>query len=251
MSVRLLFSYLARMSMYLFSDAHLGAGTAEDEAVKLERIGRLFELVKTNGDRLVILGDLFDFWFEYRYVIPKAYHRVLFMLQELVAGGIRVDYISGNHDFWMGDFFTQHLGIHVHRDGFDTEYGGRRLHLIHGDGLSSSDRGYRLLKRILRNPFNVWLYRLLPPDWAYPLARKVSHSSRRRSETNDLSFARDYEAYARGKLADGFDVVAIGHIHLPVCLRYEDGVYVNTGDFIKHFSYARINAEGVHLDYLR
>ncbi len=238
------------MAMYLFSDAHLGAEGPDDEARKVAQIARLCELVKADGDRLVILGDLFDFWFEYRHVMPKEHMEVLFMLRELVQQGVRIDYVSGNHDFWMGDFFTDQLGIHVHRDTYETEYAGKRLHLTHGDGLSPSDRGYHLLKRILRNRFNIWLYRKLPPDWAIPLARKVSHNSRQRSATTDMSFTVDYENYAEAKLAEGFDIVAIGHIHLPVLREFPKGVYVNTGDFIVHFSYARLNADGITLECL-
>ena len=166
------------MALYIFSDVHLGADDDDTEAAKLAKIGLLFERVKADGDRLIVLGDLFDFWFEYKHAIPKEHHRVLFMMTELIERGIKIDYVSGNHDFWLGDFFSTQMQISLHRDFLDLDYDGRRLHLIHGDGLARADRGYRFLKRILRNPLNIWLYRKLPPDWAIPLARKVSGSSR-------------------------------------------------------------------------
>ncbi len=239
------------MALYIFSDAHLGSGSTELEKIKVEKIRQLFERVKTDGERLVILGDLFDFWFEYKHAIPKEHHQVLFMMTELVERGIVIDYISGNHDFWMSDFFSEHIGVNLHRDHLDLEYGGKELHLIHGDGLAPADRGYRVLKRILRNPINIWLYRKLPPDWAIPLAKKVSGSSREYTSRRDHTFAKDYEAYAARKIEEGFDVVAIGHLHIPVCRQFERGTYVNTGDFIHHFSYAKMVDGVIALEYLK
>ena len=239
------------MALYVFSDAHLGSGTPDLEARKVEKIRALFERVRADGDRLVILGDLFDFWFEYKHAIPKDHHQVLFMLTELVRSGVAVDYVSGNHDFWMDDFFAAHIGVTLHRDSLDLEYDGRRLHMTHGDGLAPADRGYRLLKRILRNRFNIWLYRKLPPDWAIPLAKKVSGSSREYTSRRDHTFARDYETYAREKLEAGYDVVAIGHLHIPVYEKWDTGTYINTGDFISHFSYARMDNGVMTLEFLK
>jgi UDP-2,3-diacylglucosamine hydrolase len=239
------------MALYIFSDAHLGADSTEKEAQKVARIASLFEKVKADGDRLVILGDLFDFWFEYKHAIPKQYHKVLFMLTGLIERGVVVDYVTGNHDFWMGDFFSTQMGVNVHRDFFDLDYDGKKLHLIHGDGLSKGDRGYRLTKRILRNRFNVWLYRKLPPDWAMPLARKVSGSSRRYSSRRDQTFVTDYQTYAEQKLAAGFDIVAIAHLHIPIIKPLGNGIYVNTGDFIDHFSYARFADGEISLQRLK
>lgn len=238
------------MALYIFSDAHLGAGAPDEESGKLARIRELFEKVHADGDRLVILGDLFDFWFEYRYLIPKQHNEVLFLLRKMVESGIPVDYVSGNHDFWMGDFFTSQLGITVHRDELELTAHGKKLYLLHGDGLAKADRGYRFLKKILRNRFNIRLYRLLPPDWAYPLARKVSGTSRHYTSARDHTFAPDYEAFAERKLSEGYDVVAIGHLHIPVRKEFGDGVYINTGDFINHFTYARIDGGEVALNSL-
>jgi len=239
------------MALYLFSDAHLGAGSAELEKLKLSRIRALFDLVQTDGDRLIILGDLFDFWFEYRHAIPKDHHRVICWLTSLIDAGIEVDYVSGNHDFWMGSFFAEDVGVRLHRDSLDTEYDGRRIHLTHGDGLAKADGGYRFLKRVLRNRFNIWLYRKLPPDWAIPLAKKVSGSSRGYTSRRDNSFVPDYEQYARAKLSEDFDIIAIGHLHIPSLQTFDNGVYVNTGDFIESFSYAKIVDGKITLEYLK
>lgn len=238
------------MALYIFSDAHLGSATAEKEAEKVAKITELFELVKRDGERLIILGDLFDFWFEYKHAIPKDHHKVLFMLTDLIKHGVRIDYVSGNHDFWMGDYFESEIGVTVSRDALETEYDGKRMHLLHGDGVAKADGGYRFLKKILRNRFNIWLYRKLPPDWAIPLAKKVSGSSREYTSRRDHTFAPDYEEYAHKKLNEGFDLVAIGHLHIPIEKKFEHGVYINTGDFIHHFSYVRVGDGAIELKYL-
>lgn len=238
------------MALYIFSDAHLGADTDEIEALKQEKLAALFDLVKADGDRLVILGDLFDFWFEYKHAIPKDHHRVLCMLDSLIRHGVQVDYVSGNHDFWMGDFFSKEMGITLYRDSLNLEYGGKRLHLIHGDGLAKADGGYRFLKCILRNRFNIWLYRKLTPDWAIPLAKAVSGSSRSYTAQRDPDFVADYENYAKEKLALGYDIVAIGHLHIPTIKQFDTGTYINTGDFIKHFTYAKVEGGKVLLEEL-
>lgn len=239
------------MAMYIFSDAHLGSGSDDLESLKVAKIAELFELVKKNGDRLVILGDLFDFWFEYKHAIPKEHADVLLMLRDLVQTGIHIDYVSGNHDFWMDDYFETQIGVTLHRDSLDTEYLGKRLHLIHGDGLAKADRGYRFLKKILRNRFNIWCYRKLPTDWAIPLAKWVSGSSRDYTSNRDHTFAPDYEQYAANRLSDGYDIVVIGHLHIPIHTELDRGTYVNSGDFIKHFSYVKLDDSGVALEYLK
>jgi UDP-2,3-diacylglucosamine hydrolase len=147
----------------------------------------------------------------------------------------------------MGDFFETQLGIPIHRDSLDIEYANKKMHLIHGDGLAKADGGYRLLKRILRNRFNIWLYRKLPPDWAYPLALYVSGSSRNYTRRRDPSFAPDYAAYAKNKLTQGYDVVVIGHLHIPVIEQVGSGTYINTGDFIDNFSYLKCSVENISL----
>lgn len=235
------------MALYVFSDAHLGSGSADTEATKLARMGDLFALVKEDGERLIILGDLFDFWFEYKHAIPKDAHRALMLLADLQKSGVTIEYVAGNHDFWMDDFFSNHMGIAVHRDHMEMDYRGRRLYLCHGDGLSPSDKGYRVLKKVLRNRLNIWLYRKLPPDWAIPLAKKVSGSSREYTARRDHSFQADYEHFAREKLGEGYDIVLIGHLHIPQHEEYENGLYINTGDFIHHFSYVRIDEQEAKL----
>lgn len=241
------------MALYIFSDAHLGATDSTNEEQRLQKISELFELIKEDGDRLIILGDLFDFWFEYENAIPNEYMKMLTMLAELRKGNVKIDYVAGNHDFWMGDFFPTQMGIEIYRDEFELTYQGRRIHLLHGDGLAKRDVGYRILKKVFRNRLNIWLYRKIPPDWGIPLAKYVSGASRKHTSPSEKlqrvekKFSVDYENYAREKLKKGFDVVVLGHLHFPSLEKFESGYYINSGDFIRNFSYVKIDEESVKL----
>lgn len=231
-------------SLFVFSDAHLGANDSERERAKREKISELLALVKARGSHLVILGDLFDFWFEYKYAIPKQQLQVIFKLADLVESGVRVDYVSGNHDFWLGDFLEVEAGVTIYRESLEIERDGKKLFFIHGDGLAPQDWKYRILKRILRNRLNIALYRLLPVDWGMPLAHWVSGSSRKhtskRTDLGEHDFHPAYEAYARSKLAEGYNTVLLGHLHTPLRHDWPEGTYINTGEFISRFNYVEM-----------
>jgi len=240
------------MAVYFISDAHLGSDDPAREQIKRDRLFRLFDRVGADGEKLYILGDLFDFWFEYRHAIPKRHLGVVFRLAALTEHDIPVHYITGNHDFWLGDFLAEETGVSIHRDCYDTTEQGLRLFLIHGDGLSPSDWKYRTFVRFpLRNRAAIALYRLLPVDWGIPFAKKVSSRSRSYTAGRDPEFLTDYEEYAQRKLADGYDAVIIGHTHQPQFERYDNGIYLNTGDFINHFSYGKLVDGRLTLEYLK
>ncbi len=229
------------MAVYFLSDAHLGSDDPGSEKLKIEKLFAFFDMVKADGSELYILGDLFDFWFEYKHAIPKQHLKVVFRLASLVENGIKIHYITGNHDFWLGNFLTDEVGLTIHRDHTETTIDGLRLFMIHGDGLSPSDWKYRVFIRTpLRNRLAVWLYRLIPPDWGIPLAKAVSSHSRNITSDREPAFLKDYEEYAQKKLSEGYDAVLIGHVHYPVFKQFDNGIYVNTGDFYHHFSYGKL-----------
>jgi len=238
------------MAIYFFSDVHLGASDKAGEQLKIQKLYSLISKIRNDGAKLFILGDLFDFWFEYKHAIPKEHLKIVFQLASMVEKGIEVHYISGNHDFWLGEFLSREAGIVIHRDFFETSEDGKRFFMIHGDGLSPSDWGYRILKKVLRNRFNIWLYRKFPPDWGIPLARFVSSSSRGYTAGREPAFVKDYENYAARKITEGYDFVLIGHLHFPVYKEFDNGIYLNTGDLIEHFSYARFDTGKLSLEYI-
>ena len=239
------------MAVFFLSDAHLGADDDNREQIKLKKLFAFFDMVKEQGEKLYILGDLFDFWFEYRTAIPKQHLKVVFKLASLIEENIPIHYITGNHDFWLGDFLSKEVGLVVHRDHTEATEDGLRLFLIHGDGLSPSDWAYRLFVRAtLRNRLAIWLYKLIPPDLGIPLAKAVSSSSRNITSGRETGFLKDYEIYAEKKLTEGYDVVIIGHTHEPVLKRYEKGLYLNTGDFYYNFSYGKLVDGSLTLEYM-
>jgi UDP-2,3-diacylglucosamine hydrolase len=230
------------MPIFFLSDVHLGHDSPEKEVLKLERLDGLFELVASEGKKLYILGDLFDFWFEYKHAIPKSHLNTLFKLQRLIDAGVSITYITGNHDFWLGDLLSTQLGIDVIRDETVVEHQGKRILLIHGDGLARSDGAYRFLKRVLRNPMNVFLYRLIPPDIGIPFALRCSRTSRKHSSKRPQDeFLQEYRDFAERKLAEGLDAVVCAHTHYPELIEFDNGIYVNTGDWIDNFTYVTLD----------
>ncbi len=239
------------MAIYFFSDAHLGAAEKSKEEIKLQKLFSFFELIRPDAQKVYILGDLFDFWFEYKHAIPKEHLNVVFRLAALIEQGVEIHYISGNHDFWLGDFLAKEVGLKIHKDFYETTEEGKRLFMIHGDGLSPGDWKYRILRRILRNKVNIWLYRKIPCDLGIPFAKLVSRTSALHSEGSINRFAQDYESYAAEKLKENYDAILIGHTHYPQRIEYNGRIYLNTGDFINNFSYGRLKSGELTLEYLR
>ena len=227
---------------YFFSDAHLGLGTPEEDRAKENRVLSFLDMVAADGTQLYIVGDLFDAWIEYRTVIPKGHHRLLTRLEDIARSGIETHYLVGNHDFWTLDFFTKELGIHTHPDAYETNIDGKRFYIHHGDGFATNDTGYRILKKILRNPLCVWLYRWVHPDIGYGIARSSSSNSRQYTSGKDYGEADGMIAAATQKISDGFDVVVMGHRHQPLYKKIEQGtkhgLYVNLGDWMQFNTYA-------------
>jgi UDP-2,3-diacylglucosamine hydrolase len=227
-----------RDKVFFFSDAHLGCGNPAQEKEKEDRVISFLGQVGKEASHLYIVGDLFDFWFEYRYLIPKNFQKILNQLGRLKDSGVKIDYLCGNHDFWLGDFLPEQMEIPVHRDFLEVEHQSKKIFISHGDGLAKSDWGYRILKKILRNKINIWLYRQLPPDFSIPFAKLVSGTSRDYTSGRETKFLEEYRQFAEEKIKSGFDIVILGHTHQPQIEKIENGTYVNLGDWFNHFSYA-------------
>jgi UDP-2,3-diacylglucosamine hydrolase len=225
--------------VYFLSDAHLGADSEQKEKLKEKKLLTFFDQIKEDGDFLYILGDLFEFWFEYENVIPKNHFKILIKLKELTQRGLKVIYIAGNHDFWLGDFLKTEIGIKIYKEPISVEHQGKRILLIHGDGLAKRDKGYRILKKILRNKTNIWFYRQLPPDLGIPLAKKVASLSRSHTSQKDYQ-PEDYINFAREKIQQGYDAVIMGHTHYPMIKDLGKGIYLNIGDWIENFTYGKL-----------
>lgn len=226
--------------IYFISDAHLGEDISKVEKSKEERLIAFLRHIAQDAAFLYVVGDLFDFWFEYKQAVPARHHRVLHRLATLVQQGIHTVYVAGNHDFCLGHFLSQEIGMEVSAQPLAVEHHGLRLFVAHGDGLASKDRGYRFLKKILRHPLSVWLYRQVHPDIGLPLGKLISASSRAYTDQKALKMVAEYELAARQKLSQGFDAVILGHSHYPILRRFGEKTYLNIGDWITHFTYGML-----------
>jgi UDP-2,3-diacylglucosamine hydrolase len=230
------------VATYFVSDFHFGEPDVERDRKKLRLFYYLLDQIRGDLDHLVILGDLFDFWFEYRHLIPKQHLPVLFRLKELVESGVRVTYVCGNHDFWVGEFMESELGFKLVRDEFVIDSPAGKVLVLHGDGVAPSDWKYRVLKRVLRNRVNIALYRLLPPNIAYGLALTVSRRSRGHTSMRPRdSFVEEYVSFARKKHAEGYFAIVCGHIHAPEIRQLGGNCYVNSGDWLDNYTYVRFD----------
>ena len=218
--------------VYFISDAHLSFFNNHAE----KWLASFLAGIKKDTSHLYMVGDLFDFWLEYKNVIPAAFLRILSVLLDLTQNGVKVIYLPGNHDFWLGDYLHRQVGIVLAEEKLDVIHQGRRIHLFHGDGLAYGDYGYRFIKKLFRFKPNIWLYKLLPVDLAYRLAFSVSGASRDYTSKKEKNLQGYYD-YANEKIKAGSDAVIMGHTHVPEIKKLENGLYINTGDWIEHFSY--------------
>jgi UDP-2,3-diacylglucosamine hydrolase len=222
--------------VYFLSDAHLGAVLIPDAQKQREQLDRLLDRVSQDARSLVLVGDLFDFWYEWRYVIPKEPFHLLHRLRNLVDAGIEVHYLAGNHDFKLRGFLESEVGLIVHADTLTAEIGAQPTYIFHGDGILARDSGYRLMKGVFRNRLAQRVFSWLHPDLAMRLARGTSVTSRTVKKMRVYDDA-EYLAFAQKRFAEGYAGVVLGHTHRPV-EHVEDGhTYVNLGDWIYEYSF--------------
>lgn len=226
---------------FVASDMHVGAAPPSSEAA----VVRWLDHVAREAGSLVLVGDIFDFWFEYRRVILRDHFRVLAALRRVVEAGVPVTYLGGNHDWWGGSFLEDDVGVAFHRDPVELELGGRRLLAAHGDGLGRGDLGYRILRILLRSRLTRRAFRWIHPDVGARIADAVSGTEAREGSgsgptPDERARAAFLEEWARERLeADPeLDGVLVGHAHVPAVTEVEPGrFYLNAGDWIHHRSY--------------
>jgi UDP-2,3-diacylglucosamine hydrolase len=229
---------MPNLPIYLASDVHLGSAPPETEPAFLQWLDHC----GTHASRVIINGDLFDFWFEYRSAIPRGHTRVLGALASLVDAGIPVLLMGGNHDWWGGSYLRDEIGVEFHQEPVVLELHGRKVLRAHGDGVGGGDLGYRLLKLVLRGRLTRWAFRWLHPDVGAWVARKVSKTDARLGEPLEKQLARTrfLERWATEYLESHGDVdlVVLGHTHIPLLKEAFPGrFYLNTGDWLVNRSY--------------
>jgi len=239
--------------IYFLSDFHLGA---PDHASSLERertIVRFLDEIKRDAEEIFLVGDLFDFWYEYRKVVPKGYVRLLGKLAELSDAGVSMHFFVGNHDMWMRDYFQQELNIQVYYEPREFERKGKKFLIGHGDGLGPGDHGYKRLKKLFRNPVSKWMFGILPPVAGMGLAHYLSRRSRAQTGATEEQFLGEEKEwliiYCQERLRQQhFDYFIFGHRHLAIDFALPGGSrYINLGDWIRYFSYAVFDGEELEL----
>ena len=231
--------------IYFLSDFHLGAPDRATSLVRERRIVAFLETIRRNAAAIFIVGDLFDFWYEYHTVVPKGYIRILGKMAEITDSGIPIHFFTGNHDMWMRGYFEQELNIPVYHQPRIFEYNGKKLLVGHGDGLGPGDHGYKFLKKIFRNKVCQALFGILPPAVGVGIAGWLSRRSRAVTGSSDAHFLGEQKewliAYCREVLkTQPIDFFIFGHRHLPIDFLLQPGTsrYINLGDWIRYYTYA-------------
>ncbi|MBP8042082.1 MAG: UDP-2,3-diacylglucosamine diphosphatase [Bacteroidales bacterium] len=231
------------------SDCHFGIPDYHSSLAREKKFVAWLDMIKADAAEIYILGDLFDFWFEYKTVIPKGYTRLLGKLAELTDNGIKIHLFTGNHDMWMFRYFEQELGIDISRKPVVKEINGLKILIGHGDGLGPGDYGYKMIKKIFASKTCQWLYARLHPNFAMGLGLFFSRRSRLARGDIDRIYKGDNGerliVYAKEMLKkEHFDLFVFGHRHLPIDLKLgENSRYINIGDWLQHFSYALLDGK--------
>ncbi len=245
----------AAKKIYFLSDFHLGAPDAKSSLVREKKIIAFLDEIKKDAERIFILGDLFDFWFEYKKVVPKGYVRILGKLAEITDSGIPIDFFVGNHDMWMKDYFQQELNIPVFYEPQTYVLNEKKIMIGHGDGLGPGDHGYKFIKKLFRNKIAQSLFGILPPVIGIGLANYFSRTSRVKTGQSDEIFEGEEKewlvSYCREMLkSEQYDYFVFGHRHLPLDIKLnEQSTYINLGDWIKYDSYAVLEEKTLYLKY--
>jgi UDP-2,3-diacylglucosamine hydrolase len=229
--------------IYFISDFHLGAPTSEESLIRERKICQWLETIKADVSILFILGDVFDFWFEYRHVVPKGYVRILGKLAEIADKGIPIYLFTGNHDMWMFDYLPKELGIKLYRQPEEFNFDNRKFLIGHGDGLGPGDHGYKFIKKVFANKFCQWLFARLHPNFGISLANFWSRKSRQHTGHHDAKYLGDDKEYLVQYIIETektkhFDYYIFGHRHLPIDKQIESSHYINLGDWLSYFTYA-------------
>ena len=234
----------AGKKIYFISDFHLGVPNDKDSRKREDKIVAWLNSISHDVQILYLMGDVFDYWFEYKEVVPRGYVRLLGKLAELSDSGVEMHYFTGNHDMWVFDYLPKEIGLQVHRAPIQKEYNGKKFFLGHGDGLGPGDFGYKFIKKVFANKLSQWLFARLHPNTGIGLMKFFSRKSRIATGTSDDVYLGDDKEwlmiFSREVLQkEHYDYFIFGHRHLPLDKQLNDqSRYINLGEWINHFTYA-------------
>ena len=240
--------------IYFSSDNHLGAPTKEQSLSREKKFVAWLDEIKDDAVAIFLLGDLFDFWHDYKTVIPKGFTRILGKLAEITDAGIPIYYFVGNHDLWMNGYFKEELNISIFYKPQQFCFNDTKFFLGHGDGLGPHDKGFKRMKKVFTNPIAKWLFRWLHPDIGMRLGQYISIKNKMIFGGENITFLGDEKEwlvqYAKRKLeAEHFDYFVFGHRHLPLEIALnKKSTYVNLGDWIEYYTYGVFDGEKLSLE---
>lgn len=243
--------------IYFVSDAHLGVPDYESSLEREKLLVQWLEHIRPTAAEVFLLGDIFDFWFEYKSVVPKGFVRLLGKIAELTDAGIPVHYFTGNHDMWIFSYFEKELGVTMYRKPLEREINGKLFYIAHGDGLGPADHGYKFLKKVFSNRVCQKLFSWLHPGFGTSLALYFSRKSRVANGQKDEVFLGEEKerliAFSKEMLnLKPYHFFVFGHRHLPMQLQIGPHTqYINTGEWVKSFSYACFDGEHIYLKFFK
>ncbi len=238
--------------VYFASDFHLGAPNQEESLHREKKIIRWLDQIQHDAAAIILVGDIFDFWFEYNNVIPMGFVRFQGKVAELRDKGIPIFFFTGNHDMWMFDYFPRELGIPVYSAPVNFQIGDQSFFVAHGDGLGPGDHFYKFLKGFFSSGLCQWMFKWLHPNVGVWLAKTWSGRSRNKNAVKDAEFLGEEEYLLQfvrtSETEQHFDAYLFGHRHLPLDIEVGKSRYINLGEWIKHFTYASFDGEKLLLE---
>ena len=235
---------MEKNKIYFASDFHLGVPSLQSSLAREKKICRWLDEIKKDAAEIYLVGDIFDFWYEYKYTIPKGTTRLLGKIAEISDSGIPIHFFVGNHDLWMNDYFTEELNVQVHHHPIEKIFNGKTFYIGHGDGLGPGDTMYKFLRKIFASSICQWLFSRLHPNLAFYIAKKSSKRSRVITGTSDEKFLGNENEwlflYCRNYLkTKAVDYFIFGHRHLPLDLNVDNKArYINLGEWLNYCTYA-------------
>jgi UDP-2,3-diacylglucosamine hydrolase len=240
--------------LYFASDFHLGVPTHELSLIREKKIVRWLDSIKHDASEIFLVGDIFDFWWEHKYTIPKGQTRLLGKIAELTDSGIKVHFFTGNHDLWMRDYFIKELNVEVHHKPITKHYNNKTFFIGHGDGLGPGDNWYKFLKKCFTNPLLIWSFDRIHPNLSFWIARLSSRRSRINTGDSDKKFLGENNEWLMSFCKETLktqkiDYFIFGHRHLPLDLKpSENSRYINLGEWINYCTYAEFDGKELHLN---
>ena len=237
--------------IYFASDFHLGVPDKASSLEREKRLVRWLDEVRKDAEEIWLLGDMFDFWFEYKTVVPRGFVRFLGKLAEITDSGIAVHIFTGNHDMWIFDYLPEETGVILHKEALTRSWNGQKFMIGHGDGLGPGDHGYKFIKKVFANKVCQWLFKWIHPDLGIGLANYFSGKSRLANDDYDKVYLGDDKEwlaiYAKEVLErEHFNYFIFGHRHLPIDIEVgHNSRYINLGEWIKYNTYAVFDGEKV------